>query len=76
MPPHPSSPPLFPPCNFSLQSGQHVKVVHGKHEGETGMVVRLDGPVAFLFTDAGQRELRVFTRDLTLAVASTSAADS
>jgi transcription elongation factor SPT5 len=51
-------------------------VVHGQYVGETGMVVRVEGPVAYLFTDGGKRELRVFTRDLTLAVAASSAVDS
>ncbi len=53
-----------------------MKVVHGQHEGETGMVVRVEGPVCYLFTDATQQEIRVFARDLTLAVASASAVDS
>ncbi|KAL4420140.1 hypothetical protein ABPG77_010356 [Micractinium sp. CCAP 211/92] len=59
-----------------FESGEHVKVVHGQHEGETGMVVRVEGPVCYLFTDATQQEIRVFARDLTLAVASASAVDS
>lgn len=64
-------PPAAPP-----QSGEHVKVVHGQHEGETGMVVRVEQPVAYIFTDATQAEIRVFVRDLTLAVATASALDS
>jgi transcription elongation factor SPT5 len=51
-------------------------VIHGQHEGETGMVVRVEGPVAHIFTDTKQQELRVFTRDLTLALATASATDS
>lgn len=59
-----------------LQSGEHVKVVHGQHEGETGMVVRVEQPVAYVFTDASQQEIRVFVRDLTLAVAVANSTDS
>ena len=40
------------------------------------MVVRVEGPVCYIFTDATQQELRVFTRDLTLAVATSSSLDS
>lgn len=63
-------------CFACPQSGEHVKVVHGQYEGETGMVVRVEGPVCYIFTDATQQEIRVFARDLTLAVASASAVDS
>lgn len=59
-----------------FESGEHVKVVHGQHEGETGMVVRVEGPVCYVFTDGTQQELKVFARDLTLAVATSSAVDS
>jgi transcription elongation factor len=68
--------PLPPPLACRLQSGEHVKVVHGQQEGETGMVVRVEGSVCYIFTDTTQQELRVFTRDLTLAVATSSAVDS
>ena len=68
--------PQLRPSNPLLQSGEHVKVIHGAHEGETGMVVRVEQPVAYVFTDASRQEIRVFLRDLTLAVATASAADS
>ena len=77
---HPSASilPLICHCllRCCLQSGEHVKVVHGQHEGETGMVVRVEGPVCYIFTDATQAEIRVFVRDLTLAVATASSIDS
>ena len=50
--------------------------MHGQHDGETGMVVRVEGPVCTIFTDATQQEIRVFARDLTHAVATASATDS
>ena len=65
------SPPRCPP-----QCGEHVKVVHGQHEGETGLVVRVEGAICYVFTDATREELRVFSRDLALAVAVASSADS
>ncbi|PRW59844.1 transcription elongation factor SPT5-like protein 1 [Chlorella sorokiniana] len=68
----------FEPRELSkyFESGEHVKVVHGQHEGETGMVVRVETPVAYVFTDSSHQEIKVFVRDLTLAVATASSADS
>ncbi len=51
-------------------------MVHGQHSGETGMVVRVEGPVCYVFTDTTQQEIRVFTRDLTEAAAMASSADT
>ncbi|EFN50704.1 hypothetical protein CHLNCDRAFT_142577 [Chlorella variabilis] len=59
-----------------FESGEHVKVIHGQLKGETGMVWGVEGPFCYIFTDATQQELRVFTRDLTLAVATSSSLDS
>lgn len=30
-------------------------MVHGQHEGETGMVVRVENPVAYVFTDSSHQ---------------------
>eukprot|EP00887_Chlorella_sp_A99_P006595 scaffold3.g6595.t1 len=59
-----------------FESGDHVKVVHGQHVGETGMVVRVDGAVCTLFTDGTKAEVRVFGRDLVPAVTASSTIDS
>lgn len=48
-----STPPSF--SSPLPQSGEHVKVVHGQHEGETGMVVRVETPVAYVFTDSSHQ---------------------
>ncbi|GAB4821977.1 hypothetical protein N2152v2_009023 [Parachlorella kessleri] len=68
----------FKPRELSkfFESGNHVKVVHGQHTGETGMVVRVEGPVCYVFTDTTQQEIRVFGRDLTEAAAMASSADT
>lgn len=47
--------PAVTPAAPPLQSGEHVKVVHGQHEGETGMVVRVENPVAYVFTDSSHQ---------------------
>ena len=47
------------------QAGDHVKVNSGQHEGQTGMVVRVEDPVCVLVSDATHEELQVFARDLT-----------
>lgn len=59
-----------------FEAGDHVKVINGKHEGETGMVVAVDGGVATLFTDATKAEIKVFTRDLAEASAVVSSLDT
>ncbi len=30
-------------------------MIHGQHEGETGMVVRVETPVAYVFTDSSHQ---------------------
>ena len=42
-----------------------MKVNSGQHEGQTGMVVRVEDPVCVLVSDATHEELQVFARDLT-----------
>ena len=53
-----------------------MRVVAGKHAGESGMVVRVEGPVVTLFTDASRQEIRVFGRDLGEAITVASSVDS
>ena len=48
-----------------LQAGDHVKVNSGQHEGQTGMVVRVEDPICVLVSDSTHEELQVFARDLT-----------
>ncbi|KAJ2785034.1 transcription elongation factor spt5 [Coemansia javaensis] len=44
--------------------GDHVKVLNGRHASETGMVVNVADAVVTVYTDVGQREIRVLARDL------------
>ena len=48
-----------------MQAGDHVKVDSGQHEGQTGMVVRVEDPICVLVSDSTHEELQVFARDLT-----------
>ncbi|KAJ2852183.1 transcription elongation factor spt5 [Coemansia brasiliensis] len=50
-----------------FSTGDHVKVLSGRHSGETGMVLAVTDAVATVFTDIGGSEIRVLTRDLRLS---------
>mmetsp|Transcript_4965 Transcript_4965/g.7511 ORF Transcript_4965/g.7511 Transcript_4965/m.7511 type:complete len:1186 (+) Transcript_4965:73-3630(+) len=41
--------------------GDHVKVVAGRHEGETGLVIRVEGSIAIVFSDLSKKEMKVLT---------------
>ena len=58
------------------QAGDHVRVGAGQHEGQTGMVVRVEDPVSILLCDATREELRVFTRDLSESAAAAPGLDT
>jgi len=47
--------------------GDHVEVLAGKHEKETGLVVRVDGDHAYIFSDINRREIQVFVSDTKLS---------
>ena len=38
--------------------GDHVKVIHGKYEGDTGLILRVSGKTAILFSDLTMHEVR------------------
>ncbi|KAK9820946.1 hypothetical protein WJX81_001276 [Elliptochloris bilobata] len=59
-----------------FQTGDHVRVAGGQHEGQTGMVVRVEGAACVLVSDAAKVELRVFARDLSEAAAAASGPDT
>lgn len=67
----------FAPSELSkwFDSGDHVRVEHGSHAGETGMVVALQNGVCVVLTDASKEEIKVFARDLVAAVAAPTSAD-
>lgn len=37
--------------------GDHVKVIAGRHEGETGLIVRIEANLAVLFSDLTMHEV-------------------
>ena len=53
-----------------------MRVAGGQHEGQTGMVVRVEGAACVLVSDASKAELRVFARDLSEAAAGASGPDT
>ena len=41
-----------------FQVGDHVKVIAGRHEGETGLIVRIENNLAILFADLTMHEVK------------------
>lgn len=48
----------------SFKLGSHVRCVHGRHEGESGLVVKVEGEVATVFGDITKEEFVVFSHHL------------
>lgn len=46
-------------CKF-FKTGDHVKVVSGKHEGTTGMVVKVEAHILVILSDTTKEDIRVF----------------
>ena len=55
--------------------GDHVKVIGGRYEGDTGLIVRVED-TAVLFSDLTMHELKVFPKDLQLCSERSSGVDS
>ena len=53
----------------SPQKGDHVKVASGPALGQTGLVVKVEEHICWVFTDTGKEEVQVFARDLVEAAA-------
>ena len=56
--------------------GEHVKVIGGRNEGETGLIVRVEDSTAVLLSDLTMDEVTVFQRYLQLCEAVASGLDS
>lgn len=41
-----------------FQVGDHVKVIAGRHEGETGLIVRIENNLAIVFADLTMHEVQ------------------
>ena len=66
-----------------FNQGDHARVIGGRHEGDTGLIVRVldnragDGPpVVVLFSDLTMHELRVLPKDLQLCTDMATGVDS
>ncbi|XP_028399581.1 transcription elongation factor SPT5-like [Dendronephthya gigantea] len=74
---------LKEPLNFPsselkkfFKVGDHVKVIHGKYEGDTGLILRVLGKTAILFSDLTMHELEALLKDLQLCSERSSGVDS
>ncbi|CAM9491533.1 unnamed protein product [Lampetra planeri] len=56
--------------------GDHVKVIAGRYEGDTGLIVRAEENFVILFSDLTMHELKVLPRDLQLCSETASGVDS
>ncbi|KAL5255685.1 hypothetical protein ACHWQZ_G011050 [Mnemiopsis leidyi] len=59
-----------------FKDGDHVRVIQGKYEGETGLVVRVDDNVAVIVADTTYSEMKVRPRDMQLCTEMNSGVDS
>lgn len=56
--------------------GDHVKVMNGRHEGETGLIVRVEDNNAIIISDLTMEEIPVFQRTLQLCKATATGVDT
>ncbi|CAB3409928.1 unnamed protein product [Caenorhabditis bovis] len=59
-----------------FKEGDHIKVIGGRYEGHTGLVVRVKDNTAILLSDLGMEELKVRVRDIQLCADVTTGVDS
>ncbi|KAH3888745.1 transcription elongation factor SPT5-like [Dreissena polymorpha] len=59
-----------------FKTGDHVKVIGGKYEGDTGLIVRVEDDVVVLFSDLTMHELNVRPKDLQLCADMATGVDS
>ncbi|KJE92244.1 transcription factor Tat-CT1 [Capsaspora owczarzaki ATCC 30864] len=55
--------------------GDHIKVIAGNHEGETGLVTRVDDKIVTFVSDLTMKEMKVFAKDSQIATEVTSGLD-
>ncbi|OBS78513.1 hypothetical protein A6R68_19107 [Neotoma lepida] len=58
-----------------FKMGDHVKVIAGRFEGDTGLIVRVEENFVILFSDLTMHELKVLPRDLQLCSETASGVD-
>uniref|UniRef100_A0A3Q2YM94 Transcription elongation factor SPT5 n=1 Tax=Hippocampus comes TaxID=109280 RepID=A0A3Q2YM94_HIPCM len=59
-----------------FRMGDHVKVIAGRYEGDTGLIVRVEESFVILFSDLTMHELKVLPRDLQLCSETASGVDA
>ncbi|KAL5006667.1 hypothetical protein ScPMuIL_015473 [Solemya velum] len=59
-----------------FKMGDHVKVIGGRYEGDTGLIVRVEENQAVLFSDLTMHELKVLPKDLQLCADMATGVDS
>ena len=59
-----------------FQIGDHVKVIGGQFEGESGLVIRVEDNVAIVFSDVSRHEMKVRPKDLQLCTETSSGLDA
>uniref|UniRef100_A0A8R1DTN9 Transcription elongation factor SPT5 n=1 Tax=Caenorhabditis japonica TaxID=281687 RepID=A0A8R1DTN9_CAEJA len=59
-----------------FKEGDHIKVISGRYEGHTGLIVRVKDNTAILLSDLGMEELKVRVRDLQLCADVSTGVDS
>lgn len=79
----PNHPELKDPLEFPaselmkcFHEGDHVKVIDGRYEGDTGTIVRTDEKDAILLSDLSMDEIKVLIRDLQLCPDRATGVDS
>ena len=56
--------------------GEHVKVIGGRNQNETGLIVRVEENTAIILSDLTMEEITVFQRFLQLCQATATGVDS
>ncbi|KAJ9582584.1 hypothetical protein L9F63_023072, partial [Diploptera punctata] len=59
-----------------FKQGDHVKVIAGRYEGDTGLIVSVEDNRVVLFSDLTMHELEILPRDIQLCTHITSGIDS
>ncbi|KAK3597633.1 hypothetical protein CHS0354_030186 [Potamilus streckersoni] len=59
-----------------FKMGDHVKVLAGRYEGDTGLIVRVEENMVVLFSDLTMHELKVLPKDLQLCTDMATGVDS
>lgn len=59
-----------------FKMGDHVKVIAGRYEGDTGLIVRVEENLVVLFSDLTMHEMKVLPKDLQLCTDMATGVDS